>query len=386
MSGPDGAASLAAELRARLAGEGVDPRGSALGEAVRGLVGWRGTGAVLTAENSARADLLGLGPLEPLLADPQVSDVCVNAPDEVWVDSGEGLRRADVRLPSAAAVRELAVRLVEAAGRRLDDAHPFADARLPGGLRLHAALPPVAPDGPLLSLRTGRRRAFELAELVDRGTVDRRGAALLEQVVRSRANFLVSGGAGSGKTTLLSALLSLADPAERVVLVEDVGELRPRLPHVVRLECRPANAEGAGEVRLERLVREALRMRPDRLVVGECRGVDVVELLSVLNTGVQGGAATVHANRLAHVPARLEALAALAGLPRAALHSQLGAAVAVAVHLVREGPHRRVSEVGAAHVAADGTVSFPPAWRDDGGGFGPTDSAGELAARLGGWP
>jgi pilus assembly protein CpaF len=226
----------------------------------------------------------------------------------------------------------------------------------------------VSPRGTCLSLRVPRRRAFGLAELVGAGTVPPDGARLLEQLVASRTAFLVSGGTGTGKTTLLSALLSLADPGDRLLLVEDAGELAPAHPHVVRLEARPANVEGAGEVSLRDLVRQALRMRPDRLVVGEVRGAEVVDLLAALNTGHEGGCGTLHANGAADVPARLEALAAVAGLGREALHSQLASGLRVAVHLVRApgGGRRRVGEVCLLRRGSDGLVVAEPAWSWDG--------------------
>jgi pilus assembly protein CpaF len=282
-------------------------------------------------------------------------------------------------------VRRLAQRLATTAGRRLDDARPWVDARLPDGTRLHAVLPPVVVGSPCLSLRVVRARAFTLAELVTAGTLDAGTAALLGAVLDARLSFMISGGTGTGKTTLLASLLSLVPPDERVVLVEDSGELAPDHPHVVRLEARTANVEGAGAVDLRALVREALRMRPDRLVVGEVRGAEVVELLAALNTGHDGGAGTVHASAAAALPARLEALALAAGLPRAALHSQLAAGVQVVVHLERPvGGDRVVREVGCLQRAADGLARVVPALLVDRSGTlveGPAAAA--LAAVLG---
>src|SRR5690606_25793729 len=218
-------------------------------------------------------------------------------------------------------------RLAGSAGRRLDDASPYVDARLPDGARLHAVLAPVSTRGTCLSLRVPPRRAFSLEELTRVGSLTADGAALLRRMVGAKLAFLVSGGTGSGKTTLLSALLSLVPPAERLVLVEDSRELAPDHPHVVQLEARPPNSEGAGEITVRTLVRQALRMRPDRLVVGEVRGAEVVDLLAALNTGHEGGCGTIHANSAAEVPARVEALGIAAGFSRAAVHSQLAAAV-----------------------------------------------------------
>ena len=292
---------------------------------------------VLAALRLLRQEFVGAGPLDELLRDPRTTDVLVSGPTSVWVDRGAGLERTALRFPDEPAVRRLAQRLAVAAGRRLDDASPYVDGWLAdAGVRLHAVLPPVAADGTCLSLRVLRPTTHDLGTLRDLGTVDDAGEGLLRAMLAARLAFLVSGGTGSGKTTLLAALLSAVDPAERLVVVEDAEELRPRHPHVVRLIARPANIEGAGGVGLRDLVRQALRMRPDRLVVGEVRGAEVCDLLAALNTGHEGGAGTVHANSVRELPARMEALAATGGLPRAALHSQLAAAVQVVVHMRRD--------------------------------------------------
>jgi secretion/DNA translocation related ATPase len=291
--------------------------------------------------------------------------VLVNGADEVWVDRGAGLERTPVRFPDEEAVRRLAVRLAAAAGRRLDDAAPWVDVGLPDGTRLHAVLPPVSGRGTCLSLRVLRRASMPLAELAARGTLPGRSADLLAAVVARRLAFLVSGGTGSGKTTLLSALLGLVPPGERLVLCEDAPELAPAHPHVVRLATRPPNVEAVGEVTLRDLVRQALRMRPDRLVVGEVRGAEVTDLLAALNTGHDGGCGTLHANRPAEVPARLEALGVAAGLDRLAVHSQAAAALALVVHVRRTPAGRRVEEIGVVRRAGD-LVVVEPGWRADG--------------------
>jgi pilus assembly protein CpaF len=305
---------------------------------------------------------LDAGPLTAFLQDPEVTDVLVNGPGPVWVDRGCGVRRTPVVIGEERSLRRLAQRLVAACGRRLDDAMPHADARLPDGTRLHAVLPPLSPQGTCLSLRVPPRRTFDLADLVAAGSLPRAGADLLRRIVLARLPFLVTGGTGTGKTTILSTLLSVVSSDERIVLVEDAAELRPAHPHVVRLEARIANAEGAGAVDLATLVRQALRMRPDRLVVGEVRGAEVRELLGALNTGHEGGCGTVHANRAEHLPARIEALASTAGLPRQAAHSQLAAAVDVVVHLARDRDgRRRVAAVALLTVGDDGHVRAAPA-------------------------
>ena len=331
--------------------------------ALRAALPLAGTGDLLAASRHAHIDLFGAGPLEPLLAHPDVSDVLVNGPGPVWVDRGEGVEDSGVRIDDEASLRRLAQRLVVACGRRLDDAAPFADARLPDGTRVHAVLPPVAPQGTTLSLRVPARRGFALDDLVVRAALPADGAVLLRRLVQARASFVVTGGTGTGKTTVLATLLGAVARQERIVLVEDAAELRPAHPHVVRLEGRPANAEGAGALTLADLVRQALRMRPDRLVVGEVRGAEVVDLLAALNTGHDGGATTLHANRLATVPARFEALCAAAGMPRAAAHSQLAAAVQAVVHLHRDrAGRRRVAGVGLLVPQADGIVGAVAAY------------------------
>jgi pilus assembly protein CpaF len=276
-------------VRQWLAENGAEATPARVAEALRAQGRVLGDAEVLGAAGRLRSELVGAGPLEPLLGDPRVTDVLVSAPDQVWVDRGGGLEPAGVAFESAAEVRRLAQRLAAVVGRRLDDARPWVDARLPDGTRLHAVLPPVAVSCTCLSLRVVRPRAFTLAELVTAGTVPPGGDDVLRALVDARLSFLISGGTGSGKTTLLSALLGLVGPGERIVLAEDSAELRPDHPHVVRLESRPANQEGAGAVGLDDLVRQALRMRPDRLVVGEVRGAEVVSLLAALNTGHEGG-------------------------------------------------------------------------------------------------
>ncbi|WEH28905.1 TadA family conjugal transfer-associated ATPase [Streptomyces sp. AM 3-1-1] len=351
-------------VRRWLAERGAEPTPAKVALAVREQGGVLGDSEVLRFTHLLRCELIGAGPLEPLLADPEVTDVLVSAPDRVWVERGGGLELSGVRFADAAAVRRLAQRLAAVAGRRLDDAHPWVDARLPDGTRLHAVLPPVAVGSACLSLRVVRPRAFTLAELTAAGTIPPGGDTVLRALVAGRLSFLVSGGTGTGKTTLLSALLGLAGPTERLVLAEDSAELRPAHPHVVRLETRPANQEGAGRVTLQDLVRQALRMRPDRLVVGEVRGAEVVHLLAALNTGHEGGCCTVHANTASDVPARLEALGTAAGLDRAALHSQVAAALSVVLHLARDSAgRRRIAEIRVLARDPAGLVTTVPALR-----------------------
>lgn len=365
-------AELLDRVRDRLAeGAGeVDP--ARVAAALRAEAGGMlGDTDLLRALRLLQTEMTGAGVLEPLLHDPEVADVLVTAPDAVWVDRGRGLRRTTVRFPDEAAVRRLAQRLALSAGRRLDDAQPWVDGRLSGteaalgnsfGVRLHAVLSPIAHGGTCLSLRVLRPAAQGLDALAASGAVLPEAKALLENIIRARLAFLVIGGTGAGKTTLLSGLLAKVDPAERIICVEDAAELAPPHPHVVRLVARPANVEGAGEVTVRDLVRQALRMRPDRLVVGEVRGPEVVDLLTALNTGHDGGAGTVHANSPREVPARLEALAALGGMSRAALHSQLAAAIQVVLHVHRDPDGTRtLREIGLV-TPTETQVRITPAW------------------------
>ncbi|MET9627965.1 TadA family conjugal transfer-associated ATPase [Lentzea sp. NPDC006480] len=341
-------AALIDRVRHRLAGADMEMTAAVVAHAVRSEAGGvLADSDVLEALQVLRQEFSGTGPLDPLLADPGTTDVLVTAPDQVWVDGTNGLRRSNIAFPDEESVRRLAQRLAVAAGRRLDDASPCVDGWLPGsGVRLHAVLPPIA-DSTCLSLRVLRPATHDLKALQELGTFDAEIAEALRTIVRTRKAFLVIGGTGSGKTSLLSALLGCVPEAERVVCVEDAGELRPDHPQFVRLVARPPNVEGAGEITVRSLVREALRMRPDRIVVGEVRGAEVRELLSSLNTGHEGGAGTLHANSPAEVPARLEALGALAGLDQQALHSQVVAAVQLVLHMRRaDNGARHLNEIG----------------------------------------
>lgn len=346
--------------------------GVALREAGRPV----GDATVLAVYESLRREVVGAGPLEPLLRTSGVTDVLVNGASRVYLDRGDGLELTDVRFPDDASVRRLAQRLAGAGGRRLDDATPYVDLRLADGTRLHAVLAPVARPGTVISLRVPRGGGFRLDQLVT-GQV----AEVVRMVVEARLAFLVSGGTGSGKTTLLAAMLGEVDPDERLVVVEDATELRPDHPHVVGLEARPPNIEGAGAIELRTLVRQALRMRPDRLVVGEVRGAEVVDLLAAMNTGHEGGCGTLHANSAVDVPARVEALALAAGLDRAAAHSQFVSAVDVVLHLARgRDGRRRLSQVAVPRRSADGLVTMEPALEV---GVDGAITRGPAASRLG---
>ncbi|CAN5815462.1 TadA family conjugal transfer-associated ATPase [soil metagenome] len=380
--------SLIERVRERLAAEPDAESGmlrpNVVARAIRAESGGvLGDTEVLTNLRVLQTELTGAGILEPLLTGAGTTDVLVTAPDSIWIDDGNGLRRSPIRFADEDAVRRLAQRLALAAGRRLDDAAPWVDAVLTGmgggrlTVRLHAILPPVAVAGTCISLRVLRPATQDLAALSAAGAIAPVAASILRDVIDARLAFLVSGGTGAGKTTLLSALLGSVPGHERIVCVEDAAELAPPHPHLVTLVARGANVEGAGEVTVRQLVRQALRMRPDRIVVGEVRGGEVVDLLAALNTGHDGGAGTVHANSPAEVPARLEALGALGGLERAALHSQLSAAVRVLLHVgrTRDG-RRRLSEIALLERAPGSSeCRTVTAWHAE---RGPGDGAAEL--------
>lgn len=332
---------LIREMKDRLAAGSLSPDPAVVAAALtaeRCLLGPKGIEAL---SQVICEEFLGNDPVAVYLRDPAVTDVLINGSSAMWVERAGKLERVENGFPDEEAVRAFAQRLAIRAGRRVDDASPFVDARLPDGTRLHAILPPLAVEGTSISLRIPRRQAYTLAELNSIGTLADDAVGLLNEIVQRRVAFLVTGGAGTGKTTLLSALLSLVDPEERLVLVEDCAELVPEHPHVVRLEARPPNQEGRGRITVRELVRQALRMRPSRIILGEARGGEIIDLFTALNTGHEGGCGTLHANRPQDVPARIEALGLLAGVSREAVHSQAAAAVRVALHLVRDEDGRR---------------------------------------------
>lgn len=319
------------------------------------------------AQFSARSDTLSpaarraFGGLLPLVDDPDVRDLLVQVRTGVgtlWVDRGGKLREVGEWKAPPAAVHRLAKELISAGGRHLDELNPCADVQLGEGIRVHAVLSPIAVAGAAVSVRLPRITAPSFNELVEAGLCGARTAARLRCDVDQRQNLLITGGTGSGKTTVLAALMDLVDPNERVVTIEDVAELRLKHPHAVSLEARQANIEGAGEVSVDRLLREALRMRPDRLVLGECRGAEISTLLAALNTGHDGGAGTLHASRLSDVPARLEALGALAGMEDRALGRQAVSALHTIVHLKREAQGHRIVALGKLLLSPLGTLAI----------------------------
>jgi pilus assembly protein CpaF len=348
---------LASALRSRLIEDARrdGPGGASLEEDVQALVEREAAALPGPERNALRERVVrlatGLGPLDAFLADPAVDEVMVNGPGEVWVERAGRIERARASFDSAEELMHAIERILAPLGRRVDEASPLCDARLPDGSRVNVVIPPLSLEGPCLTIRRFRRQGFSLEELVQSRTLPGELAALLADCVQARASVLVSGGTGSGKTTTLNALSGAIPPGERIVTIEDAAELRLRQEHVVRLEARPPNLEGRGEVTIRQLVRNALRMRPDRIVVGEVRGPEALDMLMALNTGHEGSLTTVHANSPEDALRRVETLALMAGvgLPHAAVREQVAGALDVVVHQARhkDGARRieRVAEV-----------------------------------------
>ncbi|MDX6546945.1 MAG: pilus assembly protein CpaF [Gaiellales bacterium] len=324
----------------------VDPR-AALAARTRELL--RGESLLITPGEVDRVveavldDALGAGPLEPLMRDPAVTEVIVNGPGDIYSERGGVLRREQLCFDDEAHLRHVIERMVSAVGRRVDESSPMVDARMPDGSRVNAVLPPVALDGPLLTIRRFPQHALTVSRLLALGSLSDQQAELLERCVSGRLNLLVSGGTGTGKTTLLNALASFIGRDERIVTVEDAAELRLLQPHVARLETRPANVEGRGAIELRALVRNALRMRPDRIVVGEVRGPEALDMLQAMNSGHDGSLTTVHASSPGDALRRIETMMLMAGieLPHTAAREQVAAALDVVVHIARDADGRR---------------------------------------------
>jgi pilus assembly protein CpaF len=348
---------LASALRSRLIEDARrdGPGDGSLEEDVQALVEREAAALPEPERNALRERVVrlatGLGPLDAFLADPAVDEVMVNGPGEVWVERAGRIVRARASFDSAEELMHAIERILAPLGRRVDEASPLCDARLPDGSRVNVVIPPLSLEGPCLTIRRFRREGFSLEELVQNRTLPGELAALLADCVQARASVLVSGGTGSGKTTTLNALSGAIPSGERIVTIEDAAELRLRQEHVVRLEARPPNLEGRGEVTIRQLVRNALRMRPDRIVVGEVRGPEALDMLMALNTGHEGSLTTVHANSPEDALRRVETLALMAGvgLPHAAVREQVAGALDVVVHQARrkDGARRieRVAEV-----------------------------------------
>ncbi len=368
----DHARDLAAELRLRLVERrrGSPPTATAdPGDAVRELVDE--FAAVLSGARREQIaelilrDAVGLGPLEALLADDEVEEVMVNGHEVVYVERRGRIQRSDVRFDSEQALRDAIERILAPVGRRVDELSPMADARLADGSRVNVVIPPLAVDGPAVSVRrfTAARPGPE--ELLAGGTLTVEIGDLLREAVEARRSIVVSGGTGSGKTTLLNAISEWIDPTERVVTIEDAAELRLRQPHVVRLESRPASVEGRGEVTIRDLLRNSLRMRPDRIVIGEVRGPEALDLLTALNTGHDGALSTVHANSPEDAVRRLETLALMAGvgLPHEAIREQLARGIDLIVHMTRAAEGARLVSAVAEILRAAGGVGVRELWR-----------------------
>jgi pilus assembly protein CpaF len=342
--------------------------------------------AILSAPTRAEiADLIlrdtvGLGPLEELMADPRVEEVMVNGHDEVYVERAGRIERTEVRFVSEQALRDAIERILTPLGRRIDELSPMVDARLEDGSRVNVVIPPLAVGGPSLSIRRFAAARPGPDELVASGSMTPEAGDLLAAAVRAHRSILISGGTGSGKTTLLNALSSHIDPEERVITIEDAAELCLRQPHVVRLETRPASVEGRGDVTIRDLLRNALRMRPDRIVIGEVRGAEALDLLTALNTGHDGALSTLHANSPEDALRRLETLALMAGvgLPHDAIREQVARGIEIVVHLARGGDgSRRVVEIAEVVRVAAG-VGVREVWRH---GPGAVEAEGAASPR-----
>ena len=361
--------------------------GEALDEAIMRLKApGKGIGDVGSALEELDARLNGLGEvLAPLLRLPGITDILVNS-TRVWVDCGQGVEPIDDGFSSEEEVRALAITMAAICGKRLDDAVPIVDGILPMGVRVHAVIPPLSGEGTIISLRIPARGGLTLEQMRKGASIDDTTQQILSRMLEVRCNVLISGATGSGKTTLLSALLSSVSVNERLICIEEISELHPAHPHVVHLQARQANTQGRGEVSLSELVRAAMRMRPDRIILGECRGGEVRDIMSALNTGHRGSFATIHANTPAEVPARLSALGALAGMSAEATHVQARAAFDLVVHMERSmgsygNTGRRVAEIGVFGLER-GELTCSCAYRIDRRGRGSTGPAWEELRRV----
>lgn len=291
------------------------------------------------------AQTIGFGPVENFIHQPGVTDILVNRFDDVWIDSELGLQKVKAAWASETELRDFAAKLASLVNRRLDDVNPFLDAKLENGIRFHAIIPPLAINGTALAFRLPSAKKLSLDDLVNLGTIDEPIAQILRQIIRNKISFAISGNTGSGKTTILGALLSEVSESERILIVEDSAELNINHPNCVSLQSRGENAEGIGAIELKQLIKQTLRMRPDRIVIGEVRGTEVLDLLIALNTGHEGGCVTVHANNTESVIARIEALGLLAKIPKPAVHALLKQAIKVLIHVARTEKGRKLTEI-----------------------------------------
>jgi pilus assembly protein CpaF len=339
----------------------VEPNAESISKIVRTLYPATSQTDLVELVDDVLSSIYGLGPLEELLFLPNLTDILVNRFDDVWIDRGNGLEKTDVRFNSELAAQEFAKRIATRGHRRLDEAQPFVDIQTDAGLRFHAVLPPISLGGVAISIRTPARYPLTLEDMLAAGNLNEEKYFAINEVVDSQKSFIVSGGTGSGKTTLLAAMLAKVVPIQRIVLIEDSAELSIPHPHVVSVQSRLANSEGAGGVSMTDLVRQALRMRPDRIIVGEVRGPEISDLLLALNTGHKGSATTIHADEAASVPTRIEALGLLAGLPREAIHAQMYSAFDIVIQMKSGRDEKRgIAELARFVRAADGTVTTQP--------------------------
>ena len=335
----------------------VEPNAESISQIVRSLYPATSHSELVELVDEVLSSIFGLGPLEELLFLPNLTDILVNRFDDVWIDRGSGLEKTEVKFSSESAAQEFAKRIATRGHRRLDEAQPFVDIQTDAGLRFHAMLPPISSSGVTIAIRTPLRNTLSLEDMLATGNLELKTYQAICQIIDAQKSFIVSGGTGSGKTTLLSAMLAKVRSTERIVVIEDSSELSISHPHVVRIQARLANSEGAGSVTMTDLVRQSLRMRPDRIVVGEVRGKEISDLLLALNTGHKGSATTIHADDAVSVPTRIEALGLLAGLPREAIHAQMYSAFDVVIQMrnARDGK-RGVAELAKFTRSSDGTV------------------------------
>jgi pilus assembly protein CpaF len=299
------------------------------------------------SQNDEQTQTSGLGILESLLDNSNITDILVNGHKEVWIDQGQGLEKTKLTFLNEESVRSLAQKLALSTGRRLDQSQPYVDAQLTKTIRLHAVLTPIASPGTFISLRIHRPKTISMSELVINKTLTTSQKNFLTEMIKNKKSFVICGGTGSGKTTLLNSLLSDVGKSQRILIIEDSRELNPQHPHVVSLEGRPANIEGMGLITMKDLIKQSLRMRADRLIIGEVRGAEVIDWLSALNTGHTGSAGTIHANSIHEVITRFESLGLMAGLSKEAIHSQLKTALDYVIHIERNADGKRqVSAIG----------------------------------------
>lgn len=352
-------------LREKLTSSAAPVTTASIAEAVRAEGLALGSGTAAQVVKSLRDELVGLGPLQQFADQPGVTDVLLDGAGMIWTDGEDGLRSTGVQMTSETQARALARRLMAISGGRLDEGHPCADGRI-GPYRLHAVIPPISVQGTVISVRVSRESSAHLPQLAQQWEAPQLWLKAIRGIISGKLNCLISGATGSGKTSLLAAMLGEVPGSERILVVEDTSEILPNHPHVVHLQGREGNVEGAGRIEMGALVRQTLRMRPDRVIVGECRGAELRDFLSAMNTGHRGAAGTVHANAPSAVPARLVAMGALAGLSPEAVAVQTAAALDAVIHVERRSGRRM--PVGLSWVRYDsGRLQMVEALRTEAG-------------------